>query len=484
MFPRVLSTTEWLMNPIRGNRILKAMSGDIPVTAEMAKIIEGVQLGFLRRTMDRRFWPDSTQNMINDWAEGKHVKAVARSPFALVEQTARPIMEWLVPRQKFGVFSEILKSWMDKHPNATHEEFRKAAQDTVNNVEERLGQVNYDRLFVNNTAKNLVQGIVRAPGWTGGTILQIGRGLHDLAGNFKDLATGKPTELSDRSAYTLALVVTTALANGLLTKLFTGKDPDEKDLLAFRTGKFDEKGNPERFMLPTYMKDIYSYGHKPMETLAAKQHPMVGLLTDITKNRDYYGRGIRHRGDPMIDQFGQLAGYTVKAFEPFWMRGVQREKERGSGTLEKALPLIGVMPARQQLTETPAQSEARELARYTDLTTEQAARGQLHSQLRNRLTMGDRKPMMDAFHAGKISRKELENIIHDSKLQPLVRMTRNMELADILKVWGKADDAERKLLRPLIEKKWMGYTHNRAVEQIKEMRDNMRRQGFLGGIAA
>lgn len=52
------------------------------------------------------------------------------------------------------------------------------------------------------------------------------------------------------------------------------------DFLAFRTGNLDEKGKPERFVLPTYMKDLYSYSQKPGTTLLAR---------DMLTNADIMG---------------------------------------------------------------------------------------------------------------------------------------------------------------------------------------------------
>ena len=41
-----------------------------------------------------------------------------------------------------------------------------------NRVDSRLGQVVYERLIAKKTAVNVVQALMRAPGWTGGTIVE------------------------------------------------------------------------------------------------------------------------------------------------------------------------------------------------------------------------------------------------------------------------------------------------------------------------
>ena len=142
--------------------------------------------------------PDTEDVSSLEW--GNKIGAGVRTIPAIVEQSARPILEWLVPRQKFGVFAEMANAWNQRNPNASHEATRKAMQQIWNRVDSRLGQVVYDRLFVHNVAKNLTQAIIRAPGWTGGTILEVGGGFKDLVTYAKDLTTkGKQAELSDRA---------------------------------------------------------------------------------------------------------------------------------------------------------------------------------------------------------------------------------------------------------------------------------------------
>jgi GGDEF domain-containing protein len=346
----------WINNPKMGDRIIKEMltKGSHP---EMAQIIEGLQLAGFKWQMDTRLRTDSTKRMIQAWGEGRQIVAAAHSLNAVVEQSARPILEWLVPRQKFGVFGEMYNKWIQDNPNASHEELRNSAQQIWNRVDSRLGQVVYTRLFMHNVTKNFGQLLLRAPGWTGGTILEVGGGMKDLALYAKDVATGKnPGEISDRAAYTLSMLLVTSISNALLTTLFTGSAPkDWKDLVAFRTGNVDEHGRPERFMLPTYMKDVYAYAHDPVKTLLHKTHPLLSVVSDIARNRDYYGTEIRSEDDGLLRQLGEAAGYVAGSFVPFWMKGVQKEHARGGSLMTEALPLVGVMPAPSDINKSRAE---------------------------------------------------------------------------------------------------------------------------------
>ena len=249
-------------------------------------------------------------------------------------------------------------------------------------MDARLGQVRYDRLFINNIAKNVTQALVRAPGWSGGTIAEVGGGFAD-AGRFLSeiVKTGKlPDNLPDRTAYVLSLLTGVMGTNAILTYAFTGQQPTGMDFFAFRTGQKDDQGNDERFLIPSYVKDMLAYARHPGQTLLNKSHPLLNMLGDLAKNKDYYGVEIRGRGQPPLTQTAQAAGYVVKSFEPFWIRGLRRERQRQAGAARQTAPFFGVMPAPRSVTQTPAESLAHDLMMEQipagARTREEAARAQ------------------------------------------------------------------------------------------------------------
>ncbi len=451
----------WYLNPKLGDTVLKAWMGDAAAAKEMPQVVEWLQMAGARRLMDSRFQTNTTQELLQKWADGNKGGAAIRALPALVEQSARPILEWLVPRQKFGVFAEMAHSWSKQNPNASHDQTRKAMQQIWNRVDSRLGQVVYDRLFVHSIAKNLTQAIIRAPGWTGGTILEVGGGIKDLTSYMKGLVTGKKPELTDRAAYTLSMLVTTAVANALLTALFTGEPPDDwKDLVAFKTGKKDEKGNPERFMLPTYMKDVYAYVQQPGTTLLHKTHPMLSLISDTIKNKDYYGTEIRHSGDNPAWQLLQVAGFTAKAFVPFWMKGVAKEQERGGSAAAMLAPLIGIMPAPASMNMTKAEKLASELVQgrmpQGTKTKEQFEKGQLIAHLTSLARRDPRQAIQEineAVQQRKISNIQARHIAQNARIAPVQVAFKRLSLEEAQRVWEAATPEEKRLLYPLMIRK-------------------------------
>jgi hypothetical protein len=451
----------WIANPKLGDKVIKAWMGDEQAAKEMPQIIQWLEMAGARRIMDSRFQTDQTQKMFQAFNEGNKIGAALRTIPAIVEQSARPILEWLVPRQKMGVFAEMANEWSHNNPNAGHEATRKAMQQIWNRVDSRLGQVVYDRLFVHNVAKNVTQALVRAPGWTGGTILEVGGGLKDIASFIKDAAAGKKPELSDRAAYTISLLLTTALANALLTAAFAGEPPEDwKDLLAFRTGRKDEKGNPERFMLPTYAKDLYSYVQKPGTTLMHKSHPLLSMIGDIASNKDFYGTEIRHQGDNPATQLIQVGKFTAKAFIPFWMKGAAKEIERGGSVAAIAAPLIGIMPAPADLNKTKAEQLASQLVAdrmpQGSKTEEQFERSQLVQHLTG-LARRDQaqavKEITLARQEKKISHIQAKHIMQNARLAPIQVVFKRLSYEEAQRVFEVATEEEKKILRGMYFKK-------------------------------
>ncbi len=463
-----------------GQKVLDAMKNGGAPQGEMADIMDWLQLAGARTAQDERFRTDQTQKVLQAWNNGKHFGAVAHSPLAVVEQSSRIILEHIVPQQKMGVFVEMMKQWADAHPGATHAELRTAAQAKWSRADARLGQVVYERYFIHNAVKNGLQALIRAPGWTAGTIFEIGGGSKDALESIIKLSKGEKTELSDRTAYAISLVTVSAIANGLATLFFTGDMPKGKDFLAFRTGNLDEKGKPERYVLPTYLKDMYAYSQAPATTLLHKAHPVIGLAGEIVKNRDYYGTEIRHPGDNPAKQVFDSVFHTAKAFTPFWMRGVAKERERGGSAMAQIAPFFGVMPAPADMNATAAEKKAREFVigklPQGSRTKAQFEQRQLEHQIETALRKKDpgARMMIQQAKRDKLITAADEQQIRKKAATPLiVSATRSLDFPQALQVWEEATDQEKAKLKQSFLGKGDRYIESHP-DQEKEIRQQLR----------
>ena len=401
------------------------------IDPKIEQVVRAAELAGGGFKMETGLATEQNEKMVRDWYSDRRLRAAARSPFAAMELMSKPIMEYLVPRQKAGVFADLAWRIIEQNPGKTLEDLTPQFRQAWNRVDARLGQVRYDRLFMDNMAKNVVQGTIRAPGWSGGTIAEIGGGFKDAGKFFVEWAkTGKlPENLPDRTAYVMALMAGVTATNGILTYAFTGQMPHGMDYWAFRTGHKDEHGNEERFVLPTYAKDILAYARHPLETLGNKTHPLVSLMNDIfIKNKDYYGVEIRGRDSSLPSQAAESVGYVIKAFEPFWIRGAMRERQRNSGVSRTVAPFFGVMPAPRSVTQTKAE-------------------GLAHDLLIEQIPGGPRTKGQAAKSKAKAEAAQAEFAESgDEQKSYLEKATKRLNALNAVRVFEKASDSEQKLI--------------------------------------
>ena len=373
----VLSMLQTPISPITGlltgNRMMKEWYTPGTQGEEFARLVDAVVEGGGRAKMDSFYHTSVTEKMVKLFREaiapgrtalervGKVAGGAVRSPFALIEQTARPLMEYIVPRQKLGVFADLARFELERlGPDAETEDVRAALGRAWDSVDNRMGQLVYDNLFWDKALKDLAMASVRSVGWNVGTVREILGGLGDtakLAGRGAGAAgdvtlrregkqygpgiAGGPPDFTPRMSYIIALPVVAGLCGAILYYLWHGKAPETlKDYF------FPRDSHGQRWSLPTYMKDVYNYGTDPMRTLRGKIHPLLSLIWEMLSNEDYFGREIHDHDDPVLKQMMDTVKYVGTEIEPMSLR---QRKTPHRGLEEKILPFVGVTPAPKSL---------------------------------------------------------------------------------------------------------------------------------------
>lgn len=460
-----------------GDSVLNAWRNpDGVIDKRIAQVVRAAEIAGAGFKLELGLQTQQTSKFLSDWMNGHRIRAAARTPVAFVEMLAKPIMEYLVPRQKAGVFAHLVWRIIEMNPGRSLDSLRPEFRQAWNRIDSRLGQVRYDRLFINNIAKNVVQGTVRAPGWSAGTIAELGGAFKDAydffgewagvvppggrGGGGKPPGFGKgklPPNIPDRVAYAISLLVTVAALNALLTWLFSGTKPEGLDYWAFRTGGKDLYGNPERFVLPTYVKDIISYMKQPFTTLMHKSHPLLSVFGDLLKNKDYYGVEIRDSDSNALAQAVDAGGYVAKSFEPFWIRGAKKEVAQAGMSPKVLLPLIGVMPATRKMTETSAQALASKINEATIPAAPQsqriAERRIEKSTITTQIRRGLQPDITGALSRGNIKPTDIQELYKRARLAPIAVQVEHMTLENAEKVYLRANAKERQDLAGAMARK-------------------------------
>ena len=477
-----------ITNVFQGNRLLKEAL--VPGThPELEPIVKAMLAGGGRIHMDKFYHTDFKSKMVDAFKQSHYWGAVWRSPFAAVESLMWPILEYIVPRQKLGVFSDIARMELERNPRMGHAELRRTMQKAWDSVDNRLGQLVYDNLFWNKITKDLAMASVRSVGWNLGTIREIVGGGMDTAVQANRLLQGKKPEMTYRMSYILAVPMVVGMAGAITQYLMSGQLPghnkdgeyegDEaavKDLFFPRTGETDEKGKDRRVVLPSYVKDVYHYYKDPVTTVTNKVHPALSTMADMFRNEDFYGTEIRHADDPLVKQLTDLALFGVKSYEPFAVRGFRQNRKNEESFGRSAMPFFGITPAPSSVYKTKAEeiiTEYQKRVMPEGPRTQQAAEiRELKQSLRKaaRKQAGVPEELRNAVREGKITVDEAYDLLKYRDDKPIQTGFRSLPMAEALKVWEAATPEEKNLLIDGAMTKTVNFFENQAEEDVLDLK--------------
>ena len=460
-----------ITNIMQGDKLMKAWYGQSK--DPRARIIADVMAIAGGRARMDQFYATHFSNRVKEAIkQHKFIKAALQVPWAAIEMTSKPIMEYLVPRQKLGVFFDLIKMELELRPNMTHEELRAISQKAWDSVDNRMGQLVYDNLFWNKVTKDLAMASVRSVGWNLGTIREVGGGVYDLAKTAANAVRGKNPELSYRSSYLIALPIVAGIYGAIYQYLRTGKGPEElKDYYFPKNGALDRNGDPARDSLPTYMKDLYHYYQAPGKTIMNKLAPQNAIIAQMLANKDFYGTEIRNVDENPVKQILEVMKYGAIQATPFGIRNVQKANKKD--TAAKILPFVGIVPAPYDVNATPAERVAYEISQgkraIGSRTQAQAEKSKLKADLRNDYKeTGSLENMEKARSEGKISSDEFRSIKDAAKEDPLVRSTKSFSVYEMARVIKKANDKEKKVLIKIFKEKYNNkFSDSSADEKIE-----------------
>ncbi|HUW31683.1 MAG TPA: hypothetical protein VM223_08740 [Planctomycetota bacterium] len=454
----------------RGNKLIKAYRtateniGDPKLRA----MIDAVVAAGGRGRMDVMYHTGAAKALtstLSDLIRGSMAERVAAGvklpfqlPFATLDVLAKPIMEWLVPRQKLGAFAVLARHEMMRHEteNLSDEKLHESLTGVWDNVDNRMGQLVYANLFWNKTLKDTLMLGVRSVGWNLGSFREFLGAAVDVFTTPWRVAKGDAI-ISHRMGYTMGVAAVYGTIGSVLMYLMTGRGPDElKDYFFPKTGKKNPDGSDERLSIPSYAKDWWAWSQRPGQTLRNKLNPVWSRLGDLFANSDFYGTEIRHKDDPAIQQLMDVAEYVGNSFLPFSVRNYQKMRRTGYPTGEAALKsATGVVSAPAYLTRSPAQLL---MTRYIidhiprgTRTKEEFELSQLRKQIIQKLRNG--QPVSSEDMA-KFSERGQAYIERKGKMTPFAGSFQGLPFGEALNVYTIATEAERRQVLEILDGKY------------------------------
>jgi hypothetical protein len=341
---------------VLGDKMLKEWYKPGTQGQQIGELVDAMMMAGGRARMDKFYQTQVTKKMMEALRQGNLLGAAMRAPFALTEQAARPIMEWLVPRQKMAAFADFAKDEFGRfEEHGDPAQLRAALAKAWDSIDNRMGQLVYDNLFWNKAAKDLAMASVRSVGWNVGTIREIVGGGADTLRAAAKIAggKGKEAEFTRRMQYIIALPLLAGIIGGLIHYLRTGEHPSElKDWFFPRRGPKGTPGWSKRMALPNYVKDVAHWVHDPTGTVKGKIHPLAELIWEMLSNEDYFGKHIRNSNDPIVKQMEDELKHVGEAVEPIAARPLTAPDKKGQETTaEKVLPFVGITEAPKYIKE-------------------------------------------------------------------------------------------------------------------------------------
>ena len=478
-------------NYYRGKALQRAMLHPDQATGTMRGLADLALKAGLRATIDPFWKTEFTRNFRKALAgvrmnlasgtipKGEALRVITNLIPMIIEQSMRPIAEILVPRQKLGVFAEMMHAELQRlGPSASLNDLRAAAARSADSTEDRLGQMTYDNLFHNKVAKDLLLIAFRAYGWQLGKYRAISKAIGEGVGAANDLLHLRKPKVSTNLTYFPALVMVAGIMGAITQKILSGKDPESvKDLFLPRSGKIDGQGHEQRLALPTYLKDLISDWHDAPDlkkmgvSFWHKLNPALSIACDAFNNKDFYGTEIRHDDDPAWKQAFQFGQFLAKSFIPFSVTGTMKLQESGAGPGEMALPFIGIVPAKKVLTETPAEARAEELYAGTlpqgSRTQDQTDHAHLLNQIKSQMRMDPAKgTQLLAQNAGQLHTLDFNSIFKDNGVPQIILHTKQLTIDQGMSVFDMATDLERQQLAPVLLQKLGNAVNNRAIDPM------------------
>lgn len=543
----------------RGREMQKAMFGEPGSVGERAYgDAARAQSGGGRFLQDHK-WSHQARDAYKQALGQKEIKALPYALRAGLEKVTSYIPDIVTQAKLGAIAKLTAFEMERLGPDADPIEYRHAYARAVASVENRLGQMTYSNLHWNPLLKDIAQLTTRSVGWNLGSIREYGGGIADLAtlrrrvgkegahleavkewtklkddletkhaeelgayqnaqqefedGNISEKEWKKfkepkapeiperPINLKDpavtnRMAYWAATGIMTAIYGYATSLAMTGHGPkDLKDWAFPRTGGKNPDGSDERISTPTYGRDLQAYRNQPLQTIAHKTSPLLGMTAQMLQNRDYYGTEIFHPGDGPFGHLASAASYLGKTALPFGVQQAMKQDQNPDTRMPKWLNQVGFTASPAYVTRDPGRKEMDRLSQNkapmgtrTKAEFERSqARQKLETELRYNKEHGDNDRVTRAGIDKEVAELTTRGVLRPTDRRDIFETAQKtsdqvklegLTLPQITKAYDESfsPDEKKELRVPILKK-----LHNRrdwarmTQDERKSTRDFMKR---------
>ncbi len=262
--------------------------------------------------------------------------------------------KWVPALKNMAVYDairyELGKKINDPNLNLKDPELLRRARVVVDGIDDRLGQLSYQNLFMNKTLNDSLHTLMGRPGWSIGTLRSYFGAFAETASRAKNILTGEQIQgpvVTHRMAYAFeSMLVGTVIVNALYQYLFTKDLPKETtDLFYPKNGQKNPDGTDQRVQLFGYPStDLVKIFTAPVDYGMGKESPLINTVTSLVFNKDWKGAPIYEGSIP--NRIGAGVWWAAKNdFTPMAIDNWRKSEVRQDPLSQQIQSIIGIRPA-------------------------------------------------------------------------------------------------------------------------------------------
>lgn len=390
---------------------------------------------------------------------GKYASAAVRLVPAINEKIMQPLFEHYIPNLKLGFFlKEYALAKLEYADRISSGELSmdQIAQRTVDSIENRFGEMNFDNLYWNRTFKTALQLMFRSVTWKLGNLrANVGAITGEAAEIKRAIQKGELPVLHANTAWLLGMGLwTSVLGSVIYMAAHKGQRPQNiKDVVYPEI----DAANKIRVSLPTYFRDMVHFFHSPGGYVKSSMSGEIGRLADIWENKDFYGNEVYSPDDPLPARTWAVMKHVVPL--PFMASSSEAAAAEGGTGWTKYSGALGFPKAPKYLEQSSAEQLANEYAqgerKQGSRTSAEATKARTKSDIRKAFRQGtDASKLVDqGIKEGVISRRDIPALRRQARSSPLAAEMNGWSLSKMLEVYDRANPEERKGIDIMIRRK-------------------------------
>ncbi len=305
--------------------------------------------------------------------ERKWGKVAIEGVPAAIDSMQYPLFEMYIPALKTGSYLHDVDLLLKRQPELLDNSVNRGVElrKLWKSADDRFGEVVYKTLFMNKMMKEAGIFSSLSMGWNIGNVRQLGGGILDtakLANKLIHLQKPVADDLTRKMLFTWVYTMNAALVGGLTTYAMTGQRPKEyRDYFFPKTGDKNTDGTDARFNMPFSTRDFFSLGYHidkdgllggTSAFISGKANPMLGPISQLWHDEDYFHREVYSEDDPMVKQAWDVMKFLGDdVLSPISKESYDREHQLGmSRTKSFASTALGFNIAPKYVTNTAVQN--------------------------------------------------------------------------------------------------------------------------------